>query len=437
MRGPPAEPQAQENASRSRGPRRQAAFGFIYATAVMNNLSFGLMIPVLPNLIRSFFGATNAATTASAADWQFVFGVTWGAMQFFSGPVLGMLSDRFGRRPVLLISILGLSLDFLVMAFAPTLLWLLLGRVVNGATAATFSTCNAYVADVSKPEDRARNFGWMSSAFSVGFLFGPVVGGVLASHALHIGAFTIGGLRVPFLVAAVICAINWFYGLLVLPESLPPERRIARFEWRRANPVASLMLLRSHRDLLPLAGVNFLFQLSQQVLPNVFVLYTTLRYGWSQSFLGVTFLITGALGILVQMFVVGPVVRRIGERGAVIAGAAAGVGGFVIYGLASSGLVYFIGMPIFAFLGLMQPGIQGLMTQHVSPMEQGRLQGANQSTAGIASILGPAIFPLSFAFALRSWPSVPGLPILIAAALLALAFLLALDAARPVRAARA
>ena len=173
----------------------------------------------------------------------------------------------------------------------------------------------------------------MSSAFSVGFLFGPVAGGVLASHALHLGGMTIAGLRVPFLVAAIICAINWVYGLLVLPESLAPERRIVRFEWRRANPMASLMLLRAHRDLLPLAGVNFLFQLSQQVLPNVFVLYTTLRYGWSQSFLGVTFLITGLLGVLVQAFAVGPIVRRIGERGAVIVGAVAGMTGFVIYRL--------------------------------------------------------------------------------------------------------
>jgi DHA1 family tetracycline resistance protein-like MFS transporter len=412
-------------------PGRQAAFGFIFATAVMNAVSFGLMIPVLPNLIRSFFGETNAATTASAAEWQFIFGVTWGAMQFFSGPVLGMLSDRFGRRPVMLISIFGLALDFMVMALAPTLAWLLLGRVLNGATAASFSTANAYVADISTPASRARNFGWMSAAFSVGFLLGPAAGGFLATISVHIGAFHLDPLRTPFLAAAALCAINWVYGLLVLPESLAPERRIVSFEWRRANPVASLSLLRSHRDLLPLAGVNFLFQLAQQVLPNVFVLYTTLRYHWSLAFLGVTFLITGALGILVQAFAVAPVVRRIGERGAVIAGAAAGVAGFLIYAMAPSGAWYFTGMPVFAFMGLMQPGLQGLMTQHVSAMEQGRLQGANQSTGGIAAIVGPTIFPLSFAFALRDWPALPGLPILIAAALLALSLLVSWRFARP------
>ncbi len=420
-------------AGNGRRPGRQAAFGFIFATAVMNAVSFGLMIPVLPNLIRSFFGAANSANTASAADWQAIFGVTWGAMQFFSGPVLGMLSDRFGRRPVMLISIFGLALDFLVMTFAPTLAWLLLGRVLNGATAASFSTANAYVADVSAPEHRARNFGWMGSAFSIGFLLGPVAGGFLSAHALHIGAFTLDGLRVPFLVAAGLCAVNWIYGLFVLPESLPPERRIVRFEWRRANPVASLMLLRSHQDLLPLATMNFLFQLSQQVLPNIFVLYTTLRYHWDLPFLGITFLITGALGIIVQWFAVGPVVKRIGERGAVIAGAAAGVAGFLIYAWAPTGAAYFIGMPVFAFMSLMQPGLQGLMTQHVSPMEQGRLQGANQSTGGLAAIVGPIVFPLSFAFALRSLPAAPGLPILIAAMLLGVSLALAWRSARPVR----
>jgi DHA1 family tetracycline resistance protein-like MFS transporter len=417
------------DAPRSRG---RAAFGFIYASSVMNSISFGLMIPVLPGLIRSFFGSANTAATAAAADWQFVFTLIWGVMQFFSGPVLGMMSDRFGRRPVLLISIAGLSLDFLVMTFAPTLAWLIVGRIVNGATAASFSTANAYVADVSTPQTRARNFGWMSSAFSVGFLLGPAAGGFLTAHAIDIGAFHLDGLRVPFLVAAVICAINWFYGLLVLPESLPPERRMTRFDWRRANPVASLTLLRSHRDLLPLASINFLNQLASQVLPGIFVLYTQLRYHWSLSFLGVTFFITGALGILVQSGVVGPVVRRIGERGAVMVGAACTMAGYLIFGLAPTATVYFIGMPVFALGGLVMPGVQGLMTQQVSGSEQGRLQGANQSTNGVASVIGP-VFPLIFAFTLRNIPGLPGLPILIASGLMGLALALALRFARSVR----
>jgi DHA1 family tetracycline resistance protein-like MFS transporter len=416
---------------RPAGPRgRRAAFGFIFASSVMNAISFGLMIPVLPGLVRSFFGGVSAASTASAAEWTIVFGITWGAMQFVSGPVLGMLSDRFGRRPVMLISILGLSLDFLVMAFAPSLVWLLLGRVFNGLTAASFSTANAYVADISTPDNRAKNFGWMGAAFSVGFLFGPALGAELATHAVHIGTLALSPLRTPFLFAAGLCVLNWLYGLFVLPESLPPERRMRAFDWLRANPVGSLTMLRRHPALGPLALIYFLGMLAQQVLPNVFVLYTQYRYHWDLRFLGVTFIITGALGIFVQFFVVGPVVARIGERGAVLAGALAGVSGFLIYALAPTSTLYFLGMPVFALMGLMQPGLQGLMTRHVTGQEQGRLQGANQSMNGIGAIVGPLVFPGALAFALRAAPAAPGLPILIAAALMACAFLVALRYAR-------
>jgi DHA1 family tetracycline resistance protein-like MFS transporter len=401
------------------GPRRAPAFGFIYATAVMNAVSFGLMIPVLPNLIKAFVGGD----TASAASWQALFGVTWGAMQFLAGPVLGLLSDRYGRRPVLLISIFGLGCDFLVMAFAPTLWWLLAGRVLNGMTAASFSTANAYVADVTPPEKRARNFGLMSSAFSIGFLGGPLLGGILAAV----------NLRLPFMAAAAICLINGLYGLFVLPESLSLERRLTRFNWARANPIGSLRLLRAHQSLLGLAGINFLFQLAQNVLPSIFVLYTTYRYHWSLPFLGLTFVITGVLGVTVQAGLVGPAVKRIGERGAVLAGALFGAAGFTIYALAPTGTIYFVGMPAFALMGLMQPGLQGLMSRRVRPNEQGQLQGAGQSLQGIASIVGPLIFPLTFAWSLRHDASLhmPGLAILIASGLMLLALAIAVPVARP------
>jgi DHA1 family tetracycline resistance protein-like MFS transporter len=398
---------------------RAPAFRFIYATAVINAVSFGLMIPVLPNLIKAFVGGD----TASAASWQALFGVVWGAMQFFAGPVLGVLSDRYGRRPVILISLLGLGIDFLVMAFAPTLWWLLVGRVLNGLTAASFSTANAYVADVTPPERRAHNFGLMASAFSIGFLGGPLAGGLLAEV----------NLRLPFMVAAGLCLINVLYGLFVLPESLPPERRLTRFEWRRANPVGSLRLLGSHPNLLGLALVIFLFQLAQSVLPNIFVLYTTYRYHWSFGFLGFTFILTGALGVLVSAVLVGPIVKRIHERGIVLAGALCGAAGFAIYALAPTGALYMIGMPVFALMGLMPPGLQGLMSRRVRPNEQGQLQGANQSVQGVTSVLGPLIFPLTFAWALRHDQTVhmPGLAILIAAGLMIGAFFISLVVARP------
>ena len=409
---------------------RPAALGFIFVATALNAVSYGLMIPVLPNLIRSFFGATSAASTASAADWQFVFGVTWGAMQFLAGPLQGMMSDRWGRRPVMLISIFGLSVDFLVMAFAPGVVWLLIGRVFNGLTAASFSTASAYVADVSVPETRARNFGWMSAASGGGFLLGPPIGAMLATIPVHIGAVVLDPLRTPFLAAACVCAANWLYGLLLLPESLPPERRAAAFAWRAANPLGSLTLLRAHADLLPLASINFLGQLASQSFNTVFVLYTALRYHWDLRIVAFALFLTGAVDIPVALWGVGPAVKWLGERGAIIAGAASWVIGFVIFAVAAPSDTYFLLIPVFAIGGLIPPALQALMTEHVSGSEQGRLQGANTSITGIASIVGPAIFPLSYAFALRTLPDLPGLPMLIAAGFMALALVLAVRFAR-------
>lgn len=394
------------------------AFRFIFAAAVINAVSFGIMIPVLPNLIKEFTGGD----TAAASEWNVVFGAVWGVMQLFCGPVLGMMSDRFGRRPILLISLAGLAIDFLFMALAPTLAWLFVGRIINGLTAASFSTANAYVADVTPPDKRAKAFGWMGSAFSFGFLVGPALGGFLGDIDL----------RLPFFVAAGLTTINWFYGFFVLPESLPPEKRVAKFDWKRANPVGSLVFLRSHADLLGLATVGFLFQLAHTVLPAIFVLYTGYRYGWTPGFMGLTMMATGLAGVIVQTLLVGPVVAKIGERGALLLGAAAGATGFAIYGFAPTGWVYFLGVPVFALMNFLQPGLQGLMTRRVEPSGQGQLQGANQSLQGIASVIGPVVFGLTFAWSIRHEGIMhqPGLAIYLAAGLLVAAFMLALRVAR-------
>jgi DHA1 family tetracycline resistance protein-like MFS transporter len=398
--------------------RRQAAFGFIFASALMNSVSFGIMIPILPNLIRQFTGGD----TAAASEWNLFFGATWGLMQFVFGPILGVLSDRVGRRPVLLISFFGLAVDFMFMAFAPTLWWLYVGRILNGMTASSFSTAGAYLADITPPQDRARSFGMLTSAFSFGFIIGPTIGGVLGDH----------NLRLPFLAAGAITALNWLYGLLILPESLPRERRLERYEWRRANPVGALRLLRSQPGLLGLASVVFIFQLAQLVLPSIFVLYTTYRYGWTPGVLGLTFLLTGVLGVVVQMFLVGPAVSRLGERRVVLIGVACGVAGFAWYGAAATGWAYLTAAPIFAFTGFIMPGLQALMTRRIAPNQQGQLQGANQSLQGIASIIGPMIFGETFAWSLRHDATLhsPGLAIYLAAGLMACALMVALRAAR-------
>jgi len=401
---------------------RPAAFRFVFACALMNAVSFGIMIPVLPNLIKHLVGGD----TATASTWNVVFAVTWGTMQLFFGPILGMLSDRIGRRPVLLISLFGLAVDFLFMAFAPNLAWLFVGRIINGMTAASFSTANAYVADVTAPKDRAKAFGWMGSAFGFGFLVGPAFGGFLAGDYMH-GVLGDFALRAPFLVAAGLTSINWFYGLFVLPESLPVEKRQTRFNWARANPLGSLRFLRGHGELLGLATVLFLFQLAHTVLPTVFVLYAGFRYHWGSDMVGLTMMLTGLLGIVVQTFFVGRVVARIGERGALLLGALGGAAGFTLYGLAPNGWAYIASAPVFALASFLQPGLQGLMTRRVGPQEQGQLQGANQSLQGIASVAGPMIFGLTFTWAVRRDAALhmPGLPILVAAGLLVVAFLLA------------
>ena len=400
---------------------RQAAFVFIFICAVANVLSFGLIIPILPNLIKSFVGGD----TARASEWVVLFSTTWGVIQFAMGPVLGLLSDRYGRRPVLLVSLLGLGLDFIVMGLAPNLAWLFVGRLISGATSATFPICYAYVADVTPPEKRARAFGWMGSAMSVGFLAGPAVGGLLGSIDL----------RLPFFAAAALTLLNVLYGLFVLPESLPPERRTTRFDWRRANPLGSLTLLRSHRDLFGLATIGMLAQLAQLVWPAVFVLYTGYRYGWGTAAVGWAMMAGGLLGVLVQSFVVGPAVARIGERGALLVGLVASAFGALWTGIAPAGWMYLASLPVASLGGLVIPGLQGLMTRRVAPHEQGQLQGANQCLNGFAAIVGPVIYGLSFAWWVRQGHAMglPAAPMEIAGGMLVLAFMIALGVARPPR----
>jgi len=407
------EPAILDDIPASSAGRSRAAFGFIFVSAVASAMSIGIMVPILPNLLKQFSGGD----TAMATEWNVTFAVAGGMMSFFAGPVLGLLSDRFGRRPVLLISLTGFGIDFLFMAFAPSLWWLFVGRLISGATSGIFSTANAYVADVTAPENRARAFGWMGSAFSFGFLAGPAIGGLLGNY----------NLRWPFMAAAALTLVNAFYGLLVLPESLPETRRATSFRWRRANPLGSLTLLRSHHELLPLAGVGFLNQLANMVWPSVFVLYTGYRYHWTPGTTGFVMMGGSVLGIAVQSFLVGPAVKRLGERGCMLAGATSAALALGWYSLAPTGLIYLIGMPLSALWGLLIPGLQGLMTRRVGPTEQGQLQGANQSLIGISSVLGPLIYGLSFAWAIRHPEySFSGLPMFLASVTMMACLVLAL-----------
>ena len=388
--------------------RREAAFVFIFATVLLDMLAVGIIIPVLPKLVFDFLGG-NAAETAKILG---VFGSAWALMQFFFSPLQGALSDSFGRRLMILLSNFGVGLDYVLMALAPTLGWLFVGRVISGITAASISTAYAYVADVTPPDQRAARFGLLGAAFGAGFVLGPALGGF---------AGTISP-RLPFWIAAGLSLANAFYGLVILPESLPAARR-ARFAWRRANPFGALALLRSHAMLFRLATVNFLGNLAHAVLPSIAVLYMMYRYGWNESLVGLTLAAVGVASIIVQGLVVGPVTRWVGERAALMLGLAFGVVGFLIFALAPNGLIFWLAIPVMALWGLEGPACMALMSRLVGASEQGQLQGANASVTGIANLFGPGLFTLTFAFAIGGGRqfNLPGAPFLIASLLLAAA----------------
>jgi DHA1 family tetracycline resistance protein-like MFS transporter len=385
---------------------RRAALAYIFVTVVLDMLALGMNVPVLPKLIVQFEGGD----TAGAARIYGVFGTVWALMQLVSQPVLGALSDRYGRRPVLLLSTFGLGLDYFLMAWAPSLAWLFVGRVISGITAATFATASAYIADVTPPEKRAGAYGLLGAAFGIGFVLGPAFGGLLGNSDP----------RLPFWVAGGFSLLNVLYGTFVLPESLPHERR-SKFDWRRANPLGSLRLLRSHRELFGLASANFLGFIAHEVLPSVFVLYADYRYGWNNRTMGLFLAGVGISGMIVSGWLIRVILARLGERRTLLTGLALGTAGFAVYGLAPTSALVWLGVPLQAMWGIANPAAMASMTRRVPPTEQGQLQGANGSLRGVAGLIGPGLFTQTFAAAVspRAAFHLPGAPLVLAAALLA------------------
>ena len=389
----------------SSSPHRSAAMVFILVTALLDVMSMGIIIPVLPQLIEELAGSTSAIGL-----WNGLFVAMWASMQFLCSPVIGSLSDRFGRRPVILISVAGLALDFLLMALAPSLWWLAIGRILGGITSSSFTSTFAYMADVTPPEKRARGYGLIGAAFSGGFVAGPLLGGVLGEISL----------RAPFWVAAALSGMAFLYGLFVLPESLDPAKRMA-FSWRRANPFGALRLLRSHPDLSGLAGVNFLLHFGHHLFSAVFVLYAGERYGWGPWQVGAVLALVGAIDMCVQGLLVGPVVKRLGDRQTMVIGLTFGAIGLAAMGLAPTGWLFVVAMFPSALWGLAMPTIQSLMTRRVSESEQGQLQGANNSVGSVAGIMSPLFFGAVYSASVGEDPALPciGSAYLMAAAVLA------------------
>lgn len=390
------------------GPRRRAAIIFILVTVLVDGMAFGIILPVLPKLVTGFV----SETPGRGAVIYGLFLTVWAFMRFALSPLLGVLSDRFGRRPIILISSFGLGLDFLLMAFAPTLGWLFLGHVISGVTSAGATPAAAYIADITPPGKRAARFGLLGAAGGLGFVAGPALGGLLSGF----------NPQWPFLAAAGLTLINFFFGLLIVPESLPVEKRKA-FSWRRANPIGSVKLLRSNRQLLGLSVAGFIGNLGFYVVPSVFVLSVIHRYGWDDFKIGLALMTIGITEITVQSVLVRTVVARIGERATLIVGALIETAAYIIFGFAPTGWLFLLGIPVMALGQISDSALASMMTQQVDDQSQGELQGALSSLSGIAGLFAPSLFAVIYGLFIGTWAhlSLPGAPFLLAGALFALA----------------
>ncbi len=389
-----------------------AAFVFIFITVALDMMAVGIVAPVLPKLIIEF----EHGNVASAAGYAGLFATLWAAMQFIFSPIIGAASDRFGRRTVILLSNFGLGLDYVLMALAPTLGWLFVGRLISGITSASYPTAGAYIADVTPPQERAAKFGMLGAAFGLGFIIGPALGGLLGSIDL----------RLPFWVAGALSLANAAYGYFILPESLPPEKRRA-FSLRNAHVFGTLKLLRSHPELLGLAAAVFFMALAHESLPNVFVLYTDQRYGWSETGVGLALAMVGLGSALVSVLVVRPLVRRFGERQTAIIGMSFGITGCCVFAAAQTGAVFLCGIAFVALWGIAGPSIQSLMSHRVDPTEQGQLQGAISSLRALTGMIGPILFTQVFSTAVnRGGSLLLGAPYYLSALLLLVALFIGL-----------
>lgn len=394
-------------------PRREAAFLFILITVALDMLALGVIIPVLPKLVAQFEGGD----LESAARIVGYFSFAWAAMQFLFQPVLGALSDHFGRRPVVLASNLGLGLDYIFMALAPSLPFLFVGRLISGATAASVATANAYISDFTPPEKRAGRFGLVGAAFGLGFILGPAIGGALGAHDL----------RFPFWAAAAFSLGNFVYGYFILPESLAPEKRTPKVVWRTANVLGSLSYLRERPALALLAGALFLSYLAHESLPALFVLYTQHRYNWDPSTTGWALAIVGISQTVVSGGLVRPAVARLGERTTLTIALACGALGLLAYAFAPTGAIFMAAPPLIALWGMANPSFQGLATRIAGVSEQGRLQGALGSLRGVSGMVGPVVFSQIFALSL-AFDAFPGAGYFAAGLLLAASLAIGLKA---------
>ena len=397
--------------------KRAPGLIFIFITVLIDCIGIGLIAPVVPRLIEELTGQ-GLSVAAQYGGWL---AFAYAAMQFVFAPVLGGLSDQYGRRPVLLISLFGLGLDFLVSAYSPTIGWLFFARLVAGVCGASFTTASAYIADVSTPEKRAQNFGLIGAAFGLGFIIGPTMGALFSSY----------GIRAPFYAAAVLSLLNWLYGYFVLPESLAPENR-RPFDWKRANPVGSFRALRRYRSLLGLiAALGFLY-VAGSVMQSVWGYFTMLRFGWDTETVGISLGLIGLAVAVVQGGLIRIIIPKIGQKRAVFLGMAVYLISFLGYAFATKSWMAFLLIVPYSFAGITGPAIQGIISGQVAPNEQGELQGALTSLMSLTAIVSPVLMTSLFAYFTKSGAPVyfPGAPYMAGAVFTLLAIITSVGALR-------
>ena len=408
---------------------KNAAIAFILLTLFIDILGIGIIIPVLPELVKRLI--ENGLDTASmseeeiksivdsTAGWYVgLLAASYALMQFLCAPILGALSDRFGRRPIILGALFGFGIDFLVTGFAPTIGWLFCGRILAGVMGGSFSAANAYIADISTPETRARNFGFVGMMFGLGFIFGPALGGLL-------GGFDV---RLPFFVSAALALVNWLYGYFVLPESLPVEQR-SSFTLKKANPFGTIGRLRGYPLVAGLALVYVCLSFAQRGLENVWVLYTSYRFDWNEMTNGLVLGLVGIMAVIVQGGLVRPIIKRFGERKTVLFGITISMLAFIGYGLAPVGWIVLVIIVFGSISGVSGPAIQSLVASQVDPSEQGKVQGALTSLMSLTNIFAPVFFTtglFSYFTSEQAIVPLPGASFLVGALFIFVALLLAM-----------
>jgi DHA1 family tetracycline resistance protein-like MFS transporter len=362
---------------------RSAALGFIFVTVLIDVIGLGIIIPVLPKLIQQLTGG-DLSHASSIGGWLMF---TYAFMQFLFAPVIGNLSDQFGRRKVLLISLFGFGMDYFLLGWAPTITWLFAARILSGITGASFTTASAYVADISAPEKRAQNFGMIGAAFGLGFIIGPMMGGLLGKY----------GERIPFYVSAVLTLVNWLYGYFILPESLPLERR-RKFDWKRANPLGSLMQLKKYPAVGELILSLVFIYIGVHAVQSTWSYYTMKKFGWDTAMIGYSLAFIGVLIAIIQGGLIRIIIPKLGQPKSLFIGLVLYTIGMSLFAFANSTSMMYVFTLIYSMGAIAGPALQGIISAHVPPNEQGELQGAMTSLMSATSIIGPLIMTNLFAY---------------------------------------